>query len=649
VQSQTTQSSENAPRRRRKIKTPWIAAAVVVIFGLFFWMRSRSNKPEEPQVKTAVAEVADVNSLVTATGILQPFTTVDVKSRASGTVLKMAVEEGSVVKKGQLICLIDRQDTTALYNQALADVASARSALVQAQENAALQNASIGPQIQQSAESLASAQAKVKQAQDSLTVQKATSQTDIQQAKSAVASAQAKLDQAKASAHAQPSLTQSAIDQAEANVAASQANLDSARQALAVEQNATQPQETAAVQAQVNQAKSDLQTAELNQKRQEGLLAKGYVAQNTVDAARNTTIAARSSLQTAQAKLDTLKSQHAARLQDYQARVRAAQSSLQQAQAAAKTARTNSIQNQLKQKDVAAAQAALRQAQAGLANAIANQKQVEVQKSNVVSAQAQARQAQAALKASKANTTLSSVRAEDVQQARARLQKALVTAENAKQNLEQTKVVAPRDGIVLQKYVDEGAIIQSGQSGFSGGTAVVQLANVSRMYVDVEVDEADIARIKAGQQVSIVLDAYPNAPRHGVVRKIYPTAETTTNVTYVHVQVEVNHKDVNRQLRPAMNATCDFTVAESKKVLSVPSQAVKDEGNKYVVTVIKDLKKPLWDPANQEQRTVQVGLVGDNNTEIRSGLKQGDVVVTQIILPASENGDDNRRRGLGRF
>jgi len=649
VQSQITQSSETTPpRRRRKIKTPWIVAAVVVILGLFLWMRSRSNKPEEPKIKTAVAEVTDVSSLVTATGTLQPFTTVDVKSRASGTVLQMAVEEGTVVKKGQLICLIDRQDTTAAYNQALADVASAQSALVQAQENANLQNASIGPQIQQSAESLASAQAKVKQAQDSLTVQKATSQTDIQQAKSAVASAQAKLDQAKAASSAQPSLTQSAIDQAEANVAASQANLDSAKQALAVEQNASQPQETASVQAQVNQAKSDLQTAELNQKRQEGLLAKGYVAQNTVDAARNATVTARSSLQTAQAKLDTLKSQHAAQLQDYKARVQAAQSSLQQAQAAAKTARTNSIQNQLKQKDVVAAQAAVRQAQAGLASAIANQRQVDVQKSNVASTQAQARQAQAALKGAKANTTLSSVRAEDVEQARARLQKAQVTAANAKQNLEQTEVVAPRDGIVLQKYVDEGAIIQSGQSGFSGGTAVVQLANVSRMYVDVEVDEADIARIKAGQPVSIVLDAYPDVPRHGVVRKIYPTAETTTNVTYVHVQVEVDHKDVNHQLRPAMNATCDFTVAQSKDVVSVPSQAVRDEGKKYVVTVIKDPKKPLWEPTNQEQRTVQVGLVGDSSTEIRSGLKKGDIVVIQTILPASE-GDDSRKRGLGRF
>ena len=648
MQSQKTPSSEITPRRRRKIKTPLIVAAVVVIFGMFFWMRSRSNKPEEPQVKTAIAEVTNVSSLVTATGTLQPFTTVDVKSKASGTVLEMAVEEGTLVKKGQLICLIDRQDTTALYNQALADVASARSALVQAQENAKLQNASIGPQIQQSAESLASAQARVRQAQDSLTVQKATSQTDIQQAKSAVASAQARLDQAKAAATAQPNLTQSAIDQAEANVAASQANLDSAKQALAVQKNATQPQETASVQAQVNQAKSDLKTAELNLKRQEGLLAKGYVAQNTVDAARNSTVTARSSLQTAQAKLDTLKSQQAAQLQDYQARVQAARSSLQQSQAAAKTARTNTVQNQLKQKDVTAAQAALRQAQAGLASAIANQRQVDVQKSNVASAQAQARQAQAALKGAKANTTLSSVRAEDVEQARARLQKAEVTAANAKQNLDQTRVVAPRDGIVLQKYVDEGAIIQSGQSGFSGGTAVVQLANVSRMYVDVEVDEADIARIKTGQQVSILLDAYPDNPRHGEVRKIYPTAETETNVTYVHVQVEVDPKDVNHQLRPAMNATCDFTVAQSEDVISVPSQAVKDEGKKYVVTVIKDPKKPLWEPENQEQRTVQVGLVGDTTTEIRSGLKEGDVVVTQIILPMSEE-EEGRRRGLGRF
>jgi HlyD family secretion protein len=656
VQSQSTHSPETNARRRRKIKTPWIVAGVVLILILGFWLRSRSKKPAEPQVQTATVSVANVSATVSATGTLQPFTAVDVKSRASGTVLNMAVEEGSVVKKGQLICLIDRQDTLEAYQQAEASVNSAKAALAQAQANAQLQNSSIGPQIRQSAQALAAAQAKVKQSQETLSVQKVTSKTDIQQAQSNVKAAQAKLAQAKASATAQPSLTTSAIAQAQANVDASKANLDSAQQALAVEQNATLPQQAAAVQAQVNLANSAVKTAQLDLQRQEGLLAKGYVAQTTVDASRNQLIAAQSTLKTAQAQLDTLKNQQSAQLQDFKARVQAAQGSLQQAQAGLKTAQTNSVQNVVAQKNVVAAEAALKQSQAALASAIANQRQVEVQQAGVESAQAQARQAQAALQGAKANTTLSSVRAQDIVQAQSKLSAAQITAKNALLNLDQTRVVAPSDGIILKKYVDAGTIIQSGNSGFSGGTAIVNLANVSRMYVDVEVDEADIARVKTGQPVAITLDAYPDSIKHGVVRKVYPEAEVDQNVTYVHAQVEVNKKDVNSQLRPLMNATCDFTVAQAKDVLAVPSEAIKDVGEKSAVTVIKDPRKPLWEKSNQEQKIVTLGVVGDNLTQVTSGLKKGDLVVTKITLPPGADsgtggpgGGSGRGRGLGRF
>lgn len=658
MQSPTT-TSENIPRRRKPIRTSWIVGAVIILIGLGLWWRSRSKKEVTPQVKTAVVTTTNVDATVSATGTLQPFTAVDVKSRASGTVLQMAVEEGTVVKKGQLICIIDRQDTLEAYEQATAAVNAAKAALLQAQENMQLQNASIGPQIRQSADSLTAAQAKVKQSEETLTVQRATSQTDIQQAQSNVKAAQAKLAQAQASSVAQPSLTQSAISQAQASLAANEATLKSAQQALQVEQNATLPQQAAAVQAQVDQAKSNVQTAQLDLQRQTGLLAKGYVAQTTVDTARNTLVTAQSSLKTAQAQLDTLKGQQAAELQDYQARVQTAQGAAQQAQAALKTAQTNTVQNVLAQKNVTAAQAAVRQTQAALASAIANQRQVAVQQAGLVSSQAQASQAEAALQAAKANTTLSSVRAQDVAQDAAKLRAAQITAQNALLNLDQTRVVAPSAGIILKKYVDAGTIIQSGNSGFSGGTAIVNLANVSRMYVDVEVDEADIARVKKGQPVSIVLDAYPNVPKHGVVRKVYPEAEVDQNVTYVHAQVELNHNDVTNQLRPLMNATCDFTVAQKKNVLAVPSSAVKDEGQKSVVTVIKDPQKPLWLKSNQRQQTVQVGVVGDDLTQILSGLKQGDVVVTQTILPTDDadsgsgaaggGGGGRRGGGLGRF
>jgi multidrug efflux pump subunit AcrA (membrane-fusion protein) len=107
-------------------------------------------------------------------------------------------------------------------------------------------------------------------------------------------------------------------------------------------------------------------------------------------------------------------------------------------------------------------------------------------------------------------------------------------------------------------------------------------------------------------------------------------------VTYVHVQVEVDPMDVDERLRPNMNATCDFLVEEKTNVVKVPSEAVKDEEDSTVVTVIKDPKKPLWEETNQQKRPVEVGVRGDEDTEITSGLKEGETVVTQIIEPVTE-------------
>jgi RND family efflux transporter MFP subunit len=211
------------------------------------------------------------------------------------------------------------------------------------------------------------------------------------------------------------------------------------------------------------------------------------------------------------------------------------------------------------------------------------------------------------------------------------LERAQITARDAALNLEQTTVVAPRDGVVLKKYVDQGTIIQSGQSGFSGGTSIVQLGDISRLYVDAQVDESDIASIRTGQQVSITLDAFPDTPKNGRVRKIYPQAEVEQNVTYIHVQVEVDPKSIDGTLRPNLNATCDFILETRPQVLSVPVQAIKDEGARSFVTLIKDPKQPLWESENQTKRAVQVGVRGDERVEIKSGLQLGQTIVTQSI------------------
>jgi len=325
----------------------------------------------------------------------------------------------------------------------------------------------------------------------------------------------------------------------------------------------------------------------------------------------------------------------------------ASQAAFRQAQAALRSAEANRRQVALKAADVNSSQAALRQAQAALRSTQAGSRQGNVRQADVAAAASAVRQAQAALSGTRATAIQNRVRVQDVEAARARLVRAQVTAANARKNLSQTTVVAPRDSVVLKKYVDEGTIIQSGQSGFSGGTSIVQLADTTRMYVNTQVDEADIALIEPGQKVEVTLDAYPNSPKAATVRKVFPEAIVEQNVTYINVQVEIAPTDVDARLRPGMNGTAEFKVKEKRNVLTTPAEAVKDVDDATQVTIIKDAKKPLWEETNQQTRTVKIGLRGDEKVEILSGLKPGETVVTQIIQPMSASMGGGGGRGGG--
>lgn len=622
-------------RRKSPARTVWLILLALLVLGAL-WRLTHQGNAAHPTVKVVKAAISNVKETVSETGVVDPWATVDVKSKASGTLLQLAVEEGDVVKAGQLIATIDKTDNLSAYQQAVATVNGDQAGLAQAQDNLRLQNTAIGPQISQSQEGVAAARAKLTEAQEAYQQQIASARADVANTTAGVTAAQAKLVQAQSTAGSQPNLTDAAIAQAQAGVNASESSLKENQEALVQLTSATQPQLQAQVQATIDQDKSNLQVAQNNLTRQQSLFTQGFVPQNTLETAQNQVVVAQAALKTAQANLDTLKSQQAAEASQAQARIANAQQTLAQSRAALHTAQVNSVQNSLTEQSVVSARATLNQARAALATSVANRDQVAEKEQEVVAALAALRQSSAGLAVTKANTILTSVRAGDVTAAKAKLVHDQLLAQDDLVNLQSTTVVAPQDGLVLTKYVSVGTIIQSGQGGFTGGTAIVQLGDVSKMYVDTSVDEADIAQVQVKQKVKITLDAYPDKPIHGFVRKIYPTASTTSNVTYVHVQVQIDPKDVSLKLRSQMNATCEFIVGHARKVLAVPSDAVKDGTHSSTVTVIKDPTQPLWDPSNQETRVVKVGLRGDDLTEIKSGLKAGETVVTQIIQPASD-------------
>ena len=531
------------------------------VLGAVIYQQVQSAKAAgQINYRTAVVANGDVTDAVEASGVVQPLTTVDVKSRAGGRLIKLNVDVGSVVKTGTLVGRIDPSDTLSAYNQSEADLTTARARLSQTQQ-----------------------QARMSGAQDTLTV------TGAQQA---ILSAQAKLTQAQSQAQVQPALTSSAISQAKASLAAAEQQYQQLRAA-------TNPQARAAARADNAQAKATVAAADATYSRQNQLLKKGFVAQQAVDTALAARDVARATLAQTQQRLQTIDADQKAALAASAARVSEAKGALASAQA-------NRYEIGSRQQDVDAARAALSQAQVTLKNAQAGLMQ-------------------------------DGIRQSDIQAAQASVSKAQAEVNNTSVQLHDATIYAPRSGVILQKYVEEGTIITSGQSQSSDGTKIVQIGDVSTLFIDVSVDESDVGKIKMGQKVLIALDAVPDAKPTGRVVRIDPQAVNDRDVTTVHVRVQIQKPDP--AIKPGMNATCQFILRDVHDVLVVPSDAVKEgrSGGNTVRVLGKDGKAAA--------RTVEVGVVGSDKTEIKSGLQAGDKVILGVISPEGGGGGSDAKGG----
>jgi HlyD family secretion protein len=527
-----------------KKKIYWIIGLVIV--GLAVWgFVSRGRKPESDiQYTYSTVARGDVIQSISATGVVQAKTAVDVKSKAGGKVVMLAVDVGSIVKQGDLIAKIDPSDTQASYQQASADLSSAQARAAQAQTNYQLQT-------QSSAQAVANATVALQQAITRL------QRTQLQ-------------------AQQQPAMTSSTI-------ASAQAAYDAAVAAEQKMNTVTIPQTLRDAQGALDKAKADIDAAKANYDRQQQLLAKGYVAQAAVDTANSQLQTAQSAYNTALQRMNTIN---------------------QEVAASRKASAT----------DTQRASAALKQAQAGRTD-------TNVATTNVAEAQENVRLARIALQQAQSNQLNIGVRRQDVVAAKAATVGAKVAADNAKVQLESTTVVAPRDGVVTTKYLEEGTIIPPGTSTFAQGTSLVQISDISTMYVMCSVDEADIGSVKPGQRVRIVTEAFPNKTLRGEVDRVDPAATTTNNVTAVSVRVKML-KTRGLDIKPGMNATCEFITLEKNNVVMVPPEAIKQGPNgSYVLTQGKDPKHPIETP-------VKVGDEGNDGVEILSGLKEGDQVVT---------------------
>ena len=211
-------------------------------------------------------------------------------------------------------------------------------------------------------------------------------------------------------------------------------------------------------------------------------------------------------------------------------------------------------------------------------------------------------------------------------EARIGVQKAQVAAAQAsiayaRANYENTSIRAPFDGTVLRKDAEVGEVVAPVATG--GGLtrgAVVTMADLTTLEVEVDVNEAYIAQITDKQPTRIVLDAYPSASFAGRVRQIVPTADRQKAT----VQVKVSITDRDPRILPEMGARVEFLDSASTKTdaptrVFVPAEAVRTEGASSLVWVVRN--------GVVNRVVIDAGPVSGGRREVRSGLSGGESVV----------------------
>ena len=210
-------------------------------------------------------------------------------------------------------------------------------------------------------------------------------------------------------------------------------------------------------------------------------------------------------------------------------------------------------------------------------------------------------------------------RIEDIEQSQAKVAAAQAQVATVKIKLEDTKIRAPFDGIVSQKYATVGAIVTPNvsASSTSSATSTSILSIASELEVKVSVSEINISHIKPLQQVEIIADAYPYRTFAGKVKQIAPEAIVENNVTSFEVTVElITGKS---ELRSGMNIDALFIGNQIKDALTIPTVAITTDRGQIGVMVASDRSKAEFKP-------VRIGFSQDGQTQIIQGLATGDRV-----------------------
>jgi HlyD family secretion protein len=413
-----------------------------------------------------------------------------------------------------------------------------------------------------------SAAARLKQARTSRGVKNAAVEADYRRAVQGLTAAQTRLSQAR-------SLARISATEVEANVASARANLQAARQQLQVRQEGARRQEKASAGLEVTRAQAQVAKLRGQLDRREQLLREGAIAREDVENVR----------------------------QDYEVAVAALNSAKQQADLVNEGSRLEEIR---------IAEEGVRQAQAALASAEANRARRRISDQDVEAAETQVRQAEAEVGRTWAALAQRQWNRDEIDSAAAALAQSRADVRYYDAQIAQTRVYSPVNGVVSQRKAHVGETVSATKN------ELMTLVATDGLYFEATAPEGELPYLRAGQPVSVTLDALPGERFAGTVREIIPVAEGASRSVRLRIAVA---RPEHAEAVVGGFARATVRGQSSRPVLTVPLAAVvSDEGSKGVFVVADG--RARW-------QVVQTGAADGKRAEVQQGLRAGDQVVVK--------------------
>ena len=220
-----------------------------------------------------------------------------------------------------------------------------------------------------------------------------------------------------------------------------------------------------------------------------------------------------------------------------------------------------------------------------------------------------------------------------------------IAINSAEADLGYTRITAPMDGTVVAIPVEEGQTVNANQTT----PTIVQVADLSTMLNKMQIAEGDVNKVKAGMKLTFTTLSQPDNVREATLESIDPglttmsqgsyttSTDTTDSAIYYYARSLVPNED--NVLHIGMTTENTIIINQAEKVLAVPKLAVKQRGGKQYVRVLGENKQP-------QEKEITTGLSDNMNTEVKSGLGEGENVI--ISEAAAGETSDSVGRGMGR-